>query len=257
MTSPSGPANNRRTMFTIVGADGKAYGPVSKEKVLEWIAGGRANLQTRARRDGETEWKMLGEFAEFSGGTAMPPGAAAGTVPVFPPVTPMSAPAPSPAQPFFNGQLTTEVAAPLAGRGARLLAKLIDGLAGLVVALPGLVLLALGGAFEDNFSAMSIAGLGLTGFAVLCLFIFQVYQLATRGQTIGKRLMDVKIVAYDDGTNPGFVKAVLLRVIVNGLISAVPVIGGLYSLVDILFIFRDDRRCIHDLIASTHVVKAN
>ena len=31
--------------------------------------------------------------------------------------------------------------------------------------------------------------------------------------------------------------------------------GGLFSIVDICFIFRDDRRCIHDLIAGTQVVK--
>ena len=53
-------------MFTILGADGKEYGPVATAKIHEWINGGRANLQTKARRDGEADWKALGDFAEFN-----------------------------------------------------------------------------------------------------------------------------------------------------------------------------------------------
>ncbi|MDB6113559.1 MAG: hypothetical protein JWQ62_504 [Lacunisphaera sp.] len=70
-------------MFTILGADGKEYGPVTAGKLHEWIAGGRANLQTKARRDGETEWKILADFPEFSqfgtttGAGAVPPVAVA------------------------------------------------------------------------------------------------------------------------------------------------------------------------------------
>ena len=34
----------------------------------------------------------------------------------------------------------------------------------------------------------------------------------------------------------------------------IPVLGPLFSLVNVCFIFREDRRCIHDLIAGTQVV---
>lgn len=60
-------------MFTILGADGKEYGPVPAAKIHEWINGGRANLSTKAKRVDEGVWKTLGEFAEFSA----PPAAAA------------------------------------------------------------------------------------------------------------------------------------------------------------------------------------
>lgn len=53
-------------MFTILGGDGKEYGPVNEGKIHEWIAAGRANMQTKARREGETEWKTLGDFPELS-----------------------------------------------------------------------------------------------------------------------------------------------------------------------------------------------
>jgi uncharacterized RDD family membrane protein YckC len=56
----------------------------------------------------------------------------------------------------------------------------------------------------------------------------------------------------DTDKNGGFGPNVLMRVILNGILGFIP----FYSLVDVLFIFRDDRRCIHDLIAGTKVVEA-
>jgi len=38
------------------------------------------------------------------------------------------------------------------------------------------------------------------------------------------------------------------------LVSQVPQVGGLIGLVDILFIFGKERRCLHDLLAGTRVV---
>jgi len=71
-------------MFSIIGADGKEYGPVAVERIREWIAGGRANLQTQARRASETDWRTLGDFSEFSPPPFEPSGSSAAFVP--PPV---------------------------------------------------------------------------------------------------------------------------------------------------------------------------
>jgi hypothetical protein len=61
-------------MFTIIGGDGKEYGPVTVEQIKAWIVAGRANGQTKVRREGSTEWKPLAEYAEFaSGPTGAPP----------------------------------------------------------------------------------------------------------------------------------------------------------------------------------------
>jgi hypothetical protein len=54
-------------MYTIIGGDGKEYGPVTAEQVQVWIAAGRANLQTRAKALGTDDWKSLGDFPDFSG----------------------------------------------------------------------------------------------------------------------------------------------------------------------------------------------
>jgi uncharacterized RDD family membrane protein YckC len=234
-------------MFTILGADGKEYGPVSAEKVLAWVKARRADLKTKARRDGETEWKTLGEFAEFAAATPAT-AAAACAAPPPPPSTVasmMGTPAPTAA--------ASEELEP-AGRGSRLLAQIIDGLTWCILGLPGWVLLILGRGGRNG--PLTLAGASLLALGMLAVVILQCYLLTTRGQTVGKKLMNIKIVVFDDDANPGFVKAVLLRLIVNGIIGLVPIIGFIYTLVDICFIFREDRRCIHDLIAGTKVVKA-
>lgn len=52
-------------MYKIIGADGKEYGPVSEEKIREWIREGRVNSQTRIQSEGAAGWRPLGEFTEF------------------------------------------------------------------------------------------------------------------------------------------------------------------------------------------------
>ncbi len=220
-------------MFNILGTDGKEYGPVSEVKIVEWIAGGRANLQTKARRSNETEWKSLGEFPEF------------GTRPV-----PAATEPPS---------VVPAAGLVLASRWLRLGAALLDSIIGGLLIAPGMVMLITAGVFATPNApnpALLLAGFVTISAAVVLLLGIQIYLLVTRGQTMGKKLLGIKIVSLEDGSNPGFVKVFLLRIFINGLIGAVPFVGIFYSLADCLFIFRDDRRCLHDLIAGTKVVTA-
>jgi hypothetical protein len=53
-------------MFTIIGGDGKEYGPVSAEQVRSWLAAGRANLDTKAKAVGSNDWRRLGDLPEFN-----------------------------------------------------------------------------------------------------------------------------------------------------------------------------------------------
>ncbi len=95
-------------MFTILGADGKEYGPVTVAKVQEWIAAGRANLQTKVRRSGDTEWRTLGEFPEFGGAPSAQPAVA--------PVAAATAPAAATGEPVGAKAYAAEIlahAAPL------------------------------------------------------------------------------------------------------------------------------------------------
>ncbi len=60
------------SMYRIIGADGRQYGPVSGEQLRQWIAEGRANAQTQAFAEGASEWKPLGALSEFAGFFAPP-----------------------------------------------------------------------------------------------------------------------------------------------------------------------------------------
>lgn len=81
------------------------------------------------------------------------------------------------------------------------------------------------------------------------------YLLATRGQSIGKVLLKIRIVR-PDGSPVSFQRLAGLRCALPGLFQIMPAIGMVYSLVDCLLIFRASRRTLHDLIADTIVVKA-
>ena len=52
--------------YTIIGSDGKEYGPVSAEDVRQWFATKRIHAATQVRAADSTEWKPLSEFPEFS-----------------------------------------------------------------------------------------------------------------------------------------------------------------------------------------------
>ncbi len=79
----------------------------------------------------------------------------------------------------------------------------------------------------------------------------QLVLLATHGQTIGKRLFKSRIVRDDDDRNGGPATNVLLRTVVAEFLWVIP---G-YVAVDNLFIFRRSRRCVHDYIAGTKVIR--
>jgi len=122
-------------MFTIIGGDGKEYGPASAEQLRSWINAGRANLETKAKLAGETDFRRLGDFPEF-GGPATPaePPPLAGN---FDPAPGFATAAPIPV--VAPVQLTP------ADRLTRFLAMLIDSAIGVLCALPGA--LVLGSAF--------------------------------------------------------------------------------------------------------------
>ena len=75
------------------------------------------------------------------------------------------------------------------------------------------------------------------------------------GQTVGKKLLKIKIVR-SDGTAADFQRIVVFRLLPVYLVQLVPVIGGFIGLLDVLFIFRSSRQCIHDQIADTIVINA-
>lgn len=53
------------TMYKIIGADGKEYGPIPADVLKKWIAEGRANAQTKVLPEGATEWVTVAQLPEL------------------------------------------------------------------------------------------------------------------------------------------------------------------------------------------------
>jgi|SRR5665213_72382 len=52
--------------YRIIGGDTKEYGPITAEDVRQWIAEGRLGAQSLAKGDGDTAWRTLASFPEFT-----------------------------------------------------------------------------------------------------------------------------------------------------------------------------------------------
>jgi uncharacterized RDD family membrane protein YckC len=96
--------------------------------------------------------------------------------------------------------------------------------------------------------------------------IINLLLLHEEGQTIGKIIMKTKIVLVKNGQNGGVWHNMILRnccyypfaflSMLSSVRMAAVMVYFLVCLTDSLMIFRGDRRCMHDFIAKTRVVKA-
>jgi uncharacterized RDD family membrane protein YckC len=161
--------------------------------------------------------------------------------------------------------------APLADVGTRFVARLIDGfiLAGilLVVLVPvycGFFFLIQNTVSVDSTGAptgFSGASFGLL-FGLIALefiliwvaqYMYEVEFAKSTGQTVGKRVMKIRVVPLDPGR--AVERGVMAkRWLVHGPGSIVPVLG----LLNILWCLWDKpyRQCLHDKFAQTAVIKA-
>ena len=137
----------------------------------------------------------------------------------------------------------------LASPWARLAAVIIDGLIMMAVVIPISIIGALTLAANQQSDETTAAFIAVIAIAVVVVFVIQWVLLGTRGQTIGKIALRIRIVDAQTGAHPGWARLVLLRSIVNWLLGIIP----FYGLVDALFIFRGDHRTIHDLYSGTRV----
>jgi hypothetical protein len=52
--------------YTIIGGDGKQYGPITGDDLRKWISEGRLNAQSLAKADSDAEFRPLATFPELS-----------------------------------------------------------------------------------------------------------------------------------------------------------------------------------------------
>ena len=147
----------------------------------------------------------------------------------------------------------------LAERGTRFKSHLVDILLNLAAAIPGTVVAVQKGVVGQgnvaHYRAIASTLPGIVSIlASLTVIGFQAYLVATTGQSIAKKLFRIKIVKVS-GAAVGFVSGVLLRHWLLLLLVQIPFVGSALALIDALFIFRENRRCLHDYVAGTKVVQ--
>jgi uncharacterized RDD family membrane protein YckC len=140
-----------------------------------------------------------------------------------------------------------------ATRGSRLGAYVLDAA---IVVFPALLIVGvIGYLFKaDEQRSVLFSGIGV-GVSMLMFLILNIPLLYKYGQTIGKRIMGIHI-SRTDGSRAGLARILFLRYFLMGLVNAIPFLGVATSLLDPLLIFQKSRRCLHDLIADTVVVRS-
>ena len=145
---------------------------------------------------------------------------------------------------------------PLASRWFRLWGAMIDAIIGIAIAFPAMF-------FSGYWERAMNQQITVTDTIAVSVFGFMMfvavhgYFLARDGQTIGKKLVGTRIVSADSNQILPLWKVVLLRYLPITISGQIPLVGGVLVTIDYLFVFRRDKRCIHDLIATTRVVKAD
>ncbi len=94
-------------------------------------------------------------------------------------------------------------------------------------------------------------------YTIVGLIIFLIlngYLLSKRGQTMGKVIVRTRIVDLN-GNVPRFGKLIFLRYVVVLAVSCFHPLFGIIILVDWFCIFGKGRRCLHDYLAGTRVIK--
>ena len=148
----------------------------------------------------------------------------------------------------------------LATRGLRLLAFMIDIA---IVWVISTFIIKFGTFFSLDFGKLFmgdqeyIKALFLVTILSSCLIYFIVngYLLRKHGQTVGKKIIGIKITDLK-GKTPSLTKSYLLRFLLPSLICSMPVLGIFLWFTDVLFVFGKNKRCIHDYIADTKVMFA-
>lgn len=150
-----------------------------------------------------------------------------------------------------------DIAAPkeqlvLAERSSRLGAAIVDGLIfSAMVYIPLAIGMAMTAVSGDESGVFALLGVGLMLAGLGVWLYMTLKQLGATGQSLAKKYFNIKIVR-SDGSPASLGNIVWKRNVINALLGIIP----MYGLVDILLIFGEERKCLHDKIADTIVVEA-
>ena len=147
-----------------------------------------------------------------------------------------------------------------ATRSSRFWASLIDGLIMSAIIFP---IMFLTGFWQRNMAAAQ-QNPGIGGIFSLenllyaaigaVIWIAVNWVFLQKGQTLGKRALKIQIVRKD-GAPIAPQRIITHRFLPVQIVAQIPIVGGIFTLVDALLIFRDGRNTLHDDIAGTKVIE--
>ncbi|WP_407286698.1 RDD family protein [Streptomyces sp. BP-8] len=144
---------------------------------------------------------------------------------------------------------------PLANRGRRLVARIIDAIL-IVVPVSLIMSVVVGGV---NYYSTNNVEAGkqstVSGVTMLAYLVYEGLMLSSRGQTVGKMVMKVRVAMLANGSIPT-PQAAWIRAAVYTLPEIVPCCGFVFWLVNVLWCTWDKpyQQCLHDKAAKTVVV---
>jgi uncharacterized RDD family membrane protein YckC len=141
---------------------------------------------------------------------------------------------------------------PLANRGKRLLARIADAL---IVGIPVYAITGLAWGGYDWANTGETYGQSVI-YAVVYLG-YQVALLTRDGQSLGKKLMKLRVGMLADGSTPT-PQAALKREATYALVPLLPCCGSIFWLVNVTWCLWDKpfQQCLHDKAGQTVVVAA-
>jgi uncharacterized RDD family membrane protein YckC len=147
-----------------------------------------------------------------------------------------------------------EIPGALASRGKRFFGSLIDIFILTILIIPVVMFLMNIGSIKkiDILTQIIISMSGIVIYVAL-----NGYLIIKNGQTIGKNIVGTKIVDYNTNANANLFKVAFIRFGLLILLKPVPIVGNLIGIINPIFIFGKEKRCLHDMFAGTKVVNSN
>ena len=143
----------------------------------------------------------------------------------------------------------------LASIPSRLMAFLVDAVLSMAIGFP--IIFVTGGFAKLQPGGPEYSLVYNLFIIIVGIFIFILLHgklLKTKGQTIGKKLLGIKI-ADMDGNTATIEKHILSRYAFSMFAPQIPMIGYPIGFIDMLLIFTKSKRTLHDYVGKTVVIK--
>lgn len=244
-------------------------GPYSLEQINQMLASQQVLLTDLAWHQGMTEWKALGELTQ--GKLVYEP---IGYVPLntAPETTTTSHTNPSISKVDVSKKNANNEQASL---NSRILAKILDLFLWIpAAAIPSFFLNETQVAQlseiqkqmqnasnsaqavklqEELFTLIPIEAWQMVFLYIIIMLAIQAFFLVKSGQSLGKKLLKIKIVDAETGAQVSLTRVFLLRSVVFIILNFIPI--PFVTIVDHLFGLNKKRQTLHDKLAKTKVVK--